>query len=784
MAGEGFNLGNAYGAVIIDVSGVSSAMRQAQGMISGGLSGIGASIGGGLQSVGSGIESMGQSITGVGLKIGTLVAPIALFARNAIMQFTSFDEAMTNIQAVTGASTDEIKTLGDKILEIGKNSRSGPQAVAEAFYDIAGGVTDASVRMPTLVAAVHAAEAGNADLGTTTKALIAIMNGYGFSADKAGYASDVLTQTVAKGVGSMNDFATALPDVAGLASTLGISFEDLGAQMAFITTKGISASEAGTQLTGMMVSLINPTQDMQDALKKIGFESGNAAIKQLGLAGTFKKFKDSGIDVTRLGGRIEAMRGAINLSSDAAKSFLDNFNLGLDGLTEKTRQIQNASPAAQLDFFNSSMSTIAITIGQSLAPALTNLLGKILPVMDSILAWVRANPELVAQIGMIVGAFAVAAPIIAAVGLVLSTIGTIIGAIGAAIALVLSPIGLIIGAIVALYVAFQNNFLGIRDFLQPIFDSIVDFFAHFTDRVKLYWSLFQLYFAYYITNPLSDFWNNIVQPALQPFLDWFNAPGGGLDLINIALNNFKTNVFDPVVTLVAAIWENVKTGVGNFATWFTTGGLQEIVKKVNEFKTNSIDPLIKAIQDIWTKVQPFLELLKNGIKTVFDWINTNVIQPMMHALDELLLKIFSVASLSDTSQNGGQTGANAVAALKNKIGLPSGVQPIPPVGGGSATPLRDIGGPGMAGMAYQIGSGQLKNEVYIPGADGQFVSGFVDLMKQVAASASGQGSGGDTINVMMPESALANPARAYAAGQDFGRGVSDEMRARGVKPLR
>jgi hypothetical protein len=109
-------------------------------------------------------------------------------------------------------------------------------------------------------------------------------------------------------------------------------------------------------------------------------------------------------------------------------------------------------------------------------------------------------------------------------------------------------------------------------------------------------------------------------------------------------------------------------------------------------------------------------------------------------------------------------------------GLPANMQ--------SNFPGRDIGGPGMAGMAYQIGSGQLKNEVYIPGADGQFVSGFVDLMKSVASGVTGGSSGGDTINVMMPEAALANPAAAHAIGQDFGRGILDEMRARGVKGMR
>jgi hypothetical protein len=84
----------------------------------------------------------------------------------------------------------------------------------------------------------------------------------------------------------------------------------------------------------------------------------------------------------------------------------------------------------------------------------------------------------------------------------------------------------------------------------------------------------------------------------------------------------------------------------------------------------------------------------------------------------------------------------------------------------------------MAGQAYTIGSSQLRNEVYIPGADGQFVSGFVDLMKSVASNVGGGAGGkGDVYNIAVN-------ANDYAGGQEAGRGAMDEImafkRARGL----
>lgn len=826
-SGGGVSLGNAYGAVIIDVSGVGSAMKQAQADIQSGLSGIGQKIGDSLKGVGSGLEDVGQSITGISLKVGALVAPIALFGKKAISQFTDFNEAMTNVQAVTGASADEIKSLSDQILELGKHSRSGPQAVAEAFYDIAGGVTDASVRMSTLEAAIKASEAGNADLGITTKALIAIMNGYGFSADKAEYATDVLTQTVAKGYGEMGDFASALPQVASMASTLGISFQDLGAQMAYITTKGVSASDAGTQLQGMMVSLINPTKEMQDALEKIGFSSGKAAIAQLGLAGTFKKFKDAGIDVTSLGGRIEAMRGAITLTGNDAKSFLDNFALGLKGLTEETRKIQNASPAAQLDFFNSAMSTLSITIGQSLAPALNSLLGQLLPVIDSVLEWVRQNPELVGQIGMIVGALTVALPVVASIGFAISTVGTIIKGLGAAITLLTSgPIGLILLAGAAIAVLFKDQIgAGIQSVIdglkngvgifEAIGAAILDVFGsnpitlwiantlvsiqNFFNNFQLYWSLVKLYAEYYMNGVVAA-----IQGVINKVKEWISQNPeftGAMILIGGAVL-ILTGILAAVPIVVSLITGAVGLLTGALGLLFSpavlvAGAIAGIVFAADKLYPGGI---VKLFNDAVTAAGQ-LGVIFFGTGGAAKWI-TDRLSELVQTLKDFKTGVEGLAGIinlvssgkvsigdvvkaagNEISSNAGNGNAYADVAVKHWGNKSGGVVPIPSVGGGSAAPLRDVGGPGFAGMEYQIGRQQLQNEIYIPGADGQFVSGFVDLMKQVAAGVTNN-RGGDTINVQMPAAALANPAGAYAAGQDFGRGVADEMRAQGVKGVR
>ena len=77
----------------------------------------------------------------------------------------SFETSMKNIQAITGMSSSEIKTLGDELNRIGGSAAAGPLAVASAYNDVAGGITNVEAQMPVMMNAISLAEAGQADLG-------------------------------------------------------------------------------------------------------------------------------------------------------------------------------------------------------------------------------------------------------------------------------------------------------------------------------------------------------------------------------------------------------------------------------------------------------------------------------------------------------------------------------------------------------------------------------------------------------------------------------------------
>jgi TP901 family phage tail tape measure protein len=328
-----------------------------------------------VQGWGAKLQSKLDSV-GLGgvLAIGAITAGVIKFGVDSVKASVGFDKSMTNINSILQLSGTEIDALGGKILAFGATTRAGPQAAAEAFYEIVSGVADASTHMAILEASVATAEAGNADLTATTGALVSVMNSYGFSAEEASFASDVLTKTVGAGVGSMDEFASALGMSAGLAAQSGISFDELGGSMAYLTTQGFSAAQAGTRLTAITTAFLKPNEKMKKALRLMGVESGSAGLEMYGLAGMTQLLSESmGGSTDAMSealGTTEALTGALALNGPGFEDFIENFEATAEGATEAARAIQNASTAASFDRFNAQVERAQVLLGGLAMPVL------------------------------------------------------------------------------------------------------------------------------------------------------------------------------------------------------------------------------------------------------------------------------------------------------------------------------------------------------------------------------------------------------------------------------
>jgi TP901 family phage tail tape measure protein len=372
-------------SLAVEITGNTSGLDRAMSSADRSVKGFGGKIQSGLDSIGM----------GGALALGAMGAAAVKFGTDSVKAAVSFDSSMANINSILQLSGTEIDALGTKILDFGANTRAGPQATADAFYEIVSGVADASTHMAILEAATATAEAGNADLTATTGALVSVMNSYGFSAEEASFASDVLTKTVGAGVGSMDEFSTALGMSAGLAAQSGISFDELGGSMAFLTTQGFSAAQAGTRLTAITTAFLKPNEKMKKALKAMGLESGSAGLEMYGLAGMTQLLSESmGGSTDAMSealGTTEALTGALALNQPEFEEFINNFEATAEGATDAAREIQNASTQASFDRLNAQVDRLKIGLGGLVAPVLEGA-------VNFVVQGIEAGADIIAEV--------------------------------------------------------------------------------------------------------------------------------------------------------------------------------------------------------------------------------------------------------------------------------------------------------------------------------------------------------------------------------------------------
>jgi TP901 family phage tail tape measure protein len=323
-----------------------------------------------------------------GLGSVALAGALAFGSGQVIGQAAEFESTLKNIQSISGMTGTEINKLGQDLLAIGADSVAGPQAVAAAYNDIVGGVADASTHMAILNSSIAMAEAGQADLGASTNGLISVMNSYGYTAAEAATVSDVFTQTVGKGVGSMDEFVAAMSPISGLAASNGVEFDRLGAMMAWMTTKGTSAAQSATQIKAAMIAIQKPNDAMKKGLEAIGAESAEMALKTWGLEGTLGRleqaFDGNSTMMAEALGSTEALQAAVAINDKGYEEFLGTFQDTMGGVTSAARAVQLEAFSAQWSKFQNTLGAVATGIGLAVLPALTTLVGGVNQFMQDV----------------------------------------------------------------------------------------------------------------------------------------------------------------------------------------------------------------------------------------------------------------------------------------------------------------------------------------------------------------------------------------------------------------
>lgn len=273
-----------------------------------------------------GFSKLGVAAGVAGLAIGVvLVKALSDGVKSAVAFEKSMAEIATLLSGDVEQSTLQLKEgIEQMSLAYGGDLTTNAQA---AYSIISAGASTATEAIDLLDAANKLAIGGVTDVATAADGLTSALNAYGASSDEATAYSDTMFVAMKAGKTTIGELSAVVGNTAPMASQLGISFDELEASIAALTTTGLQTSVAGTQIQAVFTSLVKITPKATKEAERLGLEFSAQALRAKGLAGFLADVKDktggSTVSMGKLFGSVEAVKAVMSLAGGQAEKFAE-----------------------------------------------------------------------------------------------------------------------------------------------------------------------------------------------------------------------------------------------------------------------------------------------------------------------------------------------------------------------------------------------------------------------------------------------------------------------------
>ena len=376
--------------------------------------------------VGNKFTDMGSKMTSVGTKMSmALTAPMLLAGGQAIKTANDFEFSMQSIVAMVGLSEDKVADMGIAAREMAKQYGGSAVQAADALYFVASAGIDGATAMQVLEQSLKASAIGMGDTSIIADTVSSALNAYGKENLSAAQATDLMVAAVREGKMEADSLAGALPRVLPIASAMGVSFEEVGAAFAAMSRNGTDASEAATQIRGILSSLLNPAKQAEEQLNALGLSGGGLRkeIREKGLLSALSTlttaFGDNEEAQGIVFGNVRALTGVMSLFGAATESTSKIFENLTDntGDADKAFQAMSSTGAFKMKQVMAEMKDAFISLGQVLVPIVVPALKMLATAFEKVMTAINALPNFMKTIIVVLaGLVAAGGPLLIMLG--------------------------------------------------------------------------------------------------------------------------------------------------------------------------------------------------------------------------------------------------------------------------------------------------------------------------------------------------------------------------------
>ena len=303
---------------------------------------------------------------------------------DTVQTYADFEAAMSEVKAISGATSDEFPQLTEKANQMGAVTKFTASESAEAFKYMAQAGWDAKEMMDGIEGLMSLAAASGEDLGTTSDIVTDALTAFGMSAKESGRFADVMAMAANATNTDVAKMGDTFKYVAPVAGALGYSIEDTAVAIGLMANNGIKASQAGTSLRSLLTNLTHPVGQAEDAINDLGISITNADGSVKPLSQTLQELRSK---FSALSEAERAQYAAMLAGQEGMSGLLAIVNASDQDFADLTEQINNSSGAAQemadimmdnlsgkFELFTGALDSMKMSLGEKFKPYLMEAL--------------------------------------------------------------------------------------------------------------------------------------------------------------------------------------------------------------------------------------------------------------------------------------------------------------------------------------------------------------------------------------------------------------------------
>lgn len=233
----------------------------------------------------------GKAVTAVGSALKSVTT-------SAVSAGMSFENAMSSVAAISGATGTNFESLSKKAKEMGASTKYTATEAANAMEYMAMAGWKTEDMLNGIEGVMDLAAASGEDLAGVSDIVTDAMTAFGLSADgttkiikdgftkevsNASHFADVLAAASANSNTNVAMLGESFKYAAPVAGSLGYSVEDTAIALGLMASSGLKSSMAGSSLRTILTNLAKPTDDISDAMDYLGIslQNGDGSMKSL-----------------------------------------------------------------------------------------------------------------------------------------------------------------------------------------------------------------------------------------------------------------------------------------------------------------------------------------------------------------------------------------------------------------------------------------------------------------------------------------------------------------------